>query len=99
MANSMRPRVNDHHTVLVAVRVVRWGLPLGLAIAGLVLLTVAGESDSTLGLGIVLVGTGAIVAIWNVLLRLSFSSQEDRGRGPRARRPFSQPGHGPQGSR
>jgi hypothetical protein len=80
-------------------RAVRWGVPSALAVAGLIVLAVSGGRETTVGLGIVLIGVGAVVALWNAFLRLSFSSQEDRVREQRARRYFSRHGRWPHGSR
>jgi len=80
-------------------RIVRWGVPSGLALVGLVLLAVSAGDDTTVALGIMLFGIGLIVAVWNAFLRLSFSSQEDRAREQRARRYFSRHGRWPRESR
>jgi uncharacterized membrane protein len=80
-------------------RIVRWGVPGVLALAGLVLLAVSAGDETTLALGILFIGIGAIVAVWNAFLRLSFSSQEDRAREQRARRYFSRHGRWPCESR
>ena len=80
-------------------RAVRWGVPSALPVAGLIVLAVDGGSDTTVGLGVVLIGVGAIVAVWNAFLRLSLSSQEDRAGEQRARRYFSRHGRWPHGSR
>ena len=63
------------------------------------MLVVGGGSDTTVGLGVVLIGVGAIVAVSNAFLRLSFSSQEDRAREQRARSYFSRYGRWPRSSR
>jgi hypothetical protein len=76
-------------------RIVRWGVPSGLALAGLVLLAVSAGDDTTLALGILLIGIGLIVAVWNAFLQLSFSSQDDRAREQGARRYFSRHGRWP----
>ena len=79
--------------------IVRWALPGGLAFAGLVLLAVSAGDDTTLALGVLLIGIGLIVAVWNAFLRLSFSSQADRAREQRARGYFSRHGRWPRESR
>jgi hypothetical protein len=43
--------------------IIRWGVPIGLALAGLVLLAVSAGSDTTTALRILLIGIGLIVAL------------------------------------
>ncbi len=66
---------------LVLVRVV---LPAVIAVAGVVLLIVGG--DSAQGAGIVLIGVAAIVVLANLFIRLSLRSERDREREEARRR-------------
>ena len=66
---------------LVLVRVV---LPAVIAVAGVVLLIVGG--DSAQGAGIVLIGVAAIVVLANLFIRLSLRSERDREREEAQRR-------------
>jgi len=70
-------------------------LPVAIAVVGLVLIAV-GEG-TTQGLGAVLVGVGALVALVNLLSRLTISSESDRARERRARRQFARTGRWPRG--
>jgi hypothetical protein len=75
------------------VLLVRYGVPLLLAIAGVVLLVIGG--DAPVGAGITLIGVGVIVLGWNAFARLSISSQDDREREEAAREEFSRTGRWP----
>jgi hypothetical protein len=77
--------------VLLLVRV---GLPVGVAVAGIVLIAAGSDADAT-GMGVVLIGVAGLVVLANVLVRLSISSQEDRVREQRARRRFTRTGRWP----
>jgi hypothetical protein len=65
---------------LVLVRIV---LPATIALAGVVLVIVGGDSGR--GAGIVLIGVAGLVVLANVLIRLGLQSERDRER-ERARR-------------
>lgn len=71
--------------VLLFVRVL---LPLGLLIAGIVLLAV----PETWGIGLGFVGLAAIAWLTNFLIRLTVSSQDDRDREEQARKRFARTG-------
>jgi hypothetical protein len=71
----------------------RIGLPLAIAVAGVVLL-IAGD-DAGRGAGIVLVGVAGLVVLANLFIRLSLRSEEDREREARRRDRFSRRGRWP----
>jgi hypothetical protein len=56
---------------------VRIGLPLAIALAGIIVI-VAGSGTAATGLGVVWIGVAAIAVLANVLARLTLSSQDDR---------------------
>jgi hypothetical protein len=56
----------------------RIGLPLAIALAGVILLVIGGDAE--VGAGIVLLGVAALVVLANLFIRLAFQSQEDRDR-------------------
>lgn len=60
---------------LLLVRVV---LPALIAVAGVVLVAVGG--DSAQGAGIVLIGVAGLVVLANAFIRLAFQSERDRER-------------------
>jgi hypothetical protein len=72
---------------LTLVRVV---LPAAIAVAGIVLIAVGG--DSPVGAGIVLIGVAGLVVLANVLMRLGLESERDRAEEERARRERRPPG-------
>ena len=72
---------------------VRWGIPIALAVAGLVCLAVGGETATAFG--ILGLGSALVLSLWNLLLPLSFSSEEDRAEEERARDHFSRYGRWP----
>jgi hypothetical protein len=63
---------------------VRVALPAVIAVAGVVLLIIGG--DSAQGAGIVLIGVAAIVVLANLFIRLSLRSERDREREESQRR-------------
>ncbi|HEY7076495.1 MAG TPA: hypothetical protein VH418_14050 [Solirubrobacteraceae bacterium] len=75
---------------LIAVRV---GLPVAIAIAGLVLVIAGGDVER--GAGIVLLGVAALVVLANLLMRLGIASERDREREEARRREFSRRGRWP----
>jgi hypothetical protein len=79
---------------LLGVRVV---LPVAIALAGVILMTVG--AGSVAALGALLVGIAGLVVLVNVLARMSISSQSDRDREARARREFQRSGRWPRGAR
>lgn len=73
--------------LLLALRV---GLPLVLALVGLVIL-LAGEAQ----LGLIVMGTAGVSAIVDIYARQSIDSSKDREREEQARRTFSETGRWP----
>lgn len=71
---------------------VRYGLPLAMAAVGVVLIT-QGEPEA--GLGVVLIGSAAIVLGINLLFRLSIRSNDEREQEERARQHFERTGRWP----
>jgi uncharacterized membrane protein YidH (DUF202 family) len=75
---------------MTGVTLVRFALPLGLAVVGLVLaLTV---SDA---LGLALIGVGVLVVVANLYIRLSMASQRDRDEEAAHRATFERTGRWP----
>ena len=68
----------------MAVRLVRYGLPAAIFVAGVVLIVIGG--DAPLGAGIVLIGVAGLVVLANLLIRLSIQSERDREREAERRR-------------
>jgi hypothetical protein len=68
----------------MAVKLVRYGLPAAIFVAGVVLIAIGG--DAPLGAGIVLIGVAGLVVLANVLTRLSIQSERDREREEERRR-------------
>jgi hypothetical protein len=71
---------------------VRYGIPLAMAIAGIVCLVIGG---SAAGAGVVLIGSAGIVLLINVLFRLSLVSNREREQEEQAREQFERSGHWP----
>lgn len=67
----------------MALALVRIGLPAVIAIAGILLVILGG--DSARGAGIVLIGVACLVVLANLLMRLGLSSERDRERERRRR--------------
>jgi hypothetical protein len=57
---------------------VRYVLPAAIAVAGVILIVIGG--DSAVGAGIVLVGVAGLVVLANLFVRLSLDSERDRAR-------------------
>jgi hypothetical protein len=76
---------------MTSTALVRVGLPVVIALAGVVLL-IAGSTP----LGLMLIGTGGVVAIAGWYMRLSIGSQDDRAREEAARRQFDRTGRWPE---
>jgi hypothetical protein len=66
---------------LVLVRVV---LPAAIALSGVVLVVVGGETAQ--GAGIVLIGVAVLVVLANLFIRLALQSEQDRRREQERRR-------------
>lgn len=71
---------------------VRYGLPLAMAIVGIVALELG---DEAAGFGVVLIGSAGIVLLINVLFRLSIVSNRERSEEERAREQFERTGRWP----
>ena len=57
---------------------VRVGLPVAIAVAGVILIVTGG--DAAVGAGIVLLGVAVLVVLSNLFIRLAIQSQDDRER-------------------
>jgi high-affinity Fe2+/Pb2+ permease len=68
----------------VGLFLVRVVLPAAIAVAGVVLVVVGG--DSAQGAGIVLIGVAALVVLANLFMRLALQSERDREREQERRR-------------
>jgi hypothetical protein len=64
--------------------IVRYGLPVAILVAGVVLLVLGGDANT--GAGIVLIGVAALVVVANLFIRLGLASEEDRAREEERRR-------------
>ena len=71
----------------------RVALPAAIFVAGLVLAVVGGEVG--LGAGIVLMGGALLLVLFNLWIRLGFTSERDREREEAARDHFSRTGRWP----
>ena len=71
---------------------VRYGLPLAIAVGGVVCLMIGGTAS---GAGVVLVGFAAIVFLINALFRMSLTSNRERETEERAREFFEREGRWP----
>jgi hypothetical protein len=60
----------------MALKLVRFGLPAVIFVAGVVLIAIGG--DAPLGAGIVLIGVAGLVVLANVLMQLSLQSERER---------------------
>jgi hypothetical protein len=76
---------------LQPVHLVRWGLPLGLVVAGAIILWAADIE----GVGESLIAAGVCVVVANGLFRFAFRDSKDREREERAREYFDEHGHWP----
>jgi hypothetical protein len=63
---------------------VRIGLPLAIAVAGVILIVTGG--DAAVGAGVVLLGVSVLVVLANLFIRLAIQSQDDREREEERRR-------------
>jgi hypothetical protein len=63
---------------VTALRLVRVGLPVAIAVAGVVLIVLGG--DAAVGAGIVLIGVALLVVLANLFIRLGLASERDRER-------------------
>ena len=75
-------------------RLVRIGLPAGIAAAGVVLLIV-GDGENDQGAGVALIGVALVVMLLNLFLRLGISSTRDREREEAAREHYDRTGRWP----
>jgi hypothetical protein len=76
----------------VGLLLVRYGIPLAMAVAGVVCLVIGG---SAAGAGVVLIGSAGIVLLINVLFRLSLVSNRERDQEEQAREQFERSGRWP----
>lgn len=76
----------------IGLAAVRYGLPLAMAVVGIVMLELG---DQEAGFGVVLIGCAGIVLLINTLFRLSIRSNEEREEEERAREEFERSGHWP----
>ena len=73
------------------VHLVRWGLPLVLVVAGVLVLV---ETDIE-GVGEALIAAGICTVLANLMFRFGFADQHDRDREEAAREYFDTHGHWP----
>ncbi|HYV16158.1 MAG TPA: hypothetical protein VE972_09055 [Conexibacter sp.] len=71
---------------------VRYGIPLAIAIAGIVCLFIGGDAA---GAGVVLIGSAFMVLLINVLFRVSIVSNREREEEEQAREAFERSGRWP----
>lgn len=71
-------------------KVLQVGLPLTVLIAGFVVVGVGPKA-----LGGALIGVSIVILVLNWVIRLGFSSQNERDREEQARRSFTRTGHWP----
>lgn len=71
---------------------VRYGISLAMAVAGIVCLVIGGDAA---GAGVVLIGSAGIVLLINLLFRLSLVSNREREQEERAREQFERSGRWP----
>jgi hypothetical protein len=74
-------------------RLVRYGIPSLIALAGVVLIVADGDAEA--GAGVVLIGIAGLVLLANVFVRLSLQSEDDRAAEERARDFYSEHGRWP----
>jgi hypothetical protein len=74
---------------------VRYGIPLAIAIAGVVALIIGGDAA---GAGVVLIGSAAIVFLLNLLFRISLVSNRERDEEEAAREYYAEHGRWPDGT-
>jgi len=67
----------------MALKLVRYGLPAAIFVAGVILIAIGG--DAPLGAGIVLIGVAALVVLANVMMQLGLQSERDRAEEERRR--------------
>jgi hypothetical protein len=80
---------------LQPVHYVRWGLPLGLVLAGVIVLL----ATDVEGVGESLIAAGVCVVVAHALFRFAFRDSKDREREERAREYFDEHGHWPDDKR
>jgi hypothetical protein len=81
----------------IALALLRVGLPVAIAFAGIILIALGG--DSRIGLGAALLVISLLVFLTDVLARLAISSQNDRAREEAARERFRATGRWPRAPR
>lgn len=78
------------------IRLVRYGLPALIALAGVGFI-VLGAGAVGVAFGIVLIGIATLVLLVDVFARVTIDSQDDREEEERARRTYSRTGRWPPG--
>jgi len=78
----------------VGLAAVRYGIPLAMAIAGIVALAHGGDAA---GFGVLIIGFAIIVLLLNALFRLSVASNHERDEEERARDYYERHGRWPDG--
>ncbi len=78
-----------------AIHLVRYGIPSGIALAGVITIVVGSSSVATAA-GIALIGVAVLVYGIGIMARLSVSSQHERDREQDAREEFSRTGRWPE---
>jgi hypothetical protein len=76
-------------------RLTRVWLPIGLGVAGFVLILIGHGTSSSAGAGVVVMGSGLMVWMLNWAFRLSVESNRDREQEEAARDYFERHGHWP----
>ena len=74
------------------IHLIRYGLPVAIAIAGIVVVIVGSADPFAVAAGFTVIGVAVLVMLVDVLARLAISSQEDREREERARERFTREG-------
>lgn len=77
----------------IGLAAVRYGIPLAMAVAGVVACVIGGDAA---GAGVVLIGSAGIVLLVNVLFRLSLISNHEREQEEQAREQFEREGRWPE---
>ncbi len=77
------------------VRAVRIGIPVGVAIVGVVVIVLAGGDPNIVALGSLLIGVGGLIALTGAIVRAGDRSNQDRVAEEQARDFFAQHGRWP----
>jgi hypothetical protein len=79
----------------IGLALVRYGIPLAMAIVGVVALVHGGDAA---GFGVLIIGFAIVVLLLNALFRLSVASNEERDEEERARAYYERHGRWPDGT-